>query len=446
MRNHGTDMTQGSIFRHFMHFAIPMMIGLLFQQLYNTVDTLVVGQFVSTQALAAVGNTGNIINLFVGLCAGLSTGASVTISQAYGAHDYKRLHDAVHTTILVTLILCAIATVGALLLIDPLLRLMEMPSDVYGDAKTYLTIYFEGLTGLLIYNMGGGILRAVGDSRRPLLFLVFSAIVNTALDLTFVLAFHMGVEGVAYATIMAQGLSASLILWVLTREQAPYAIHWNQLSIRKEVLRDILKIGLPSGFQQALTSFSNVFVQSYINAFGAAGMAGYSIYNKLDQFVLIPVQGLALTTTTFVGQNYGAGNYKRTKEGTHKALLYSLLATAVLATLLLIFHRSIISLFSDDPEVLDYGSRFLMIITPFYLTICFNQNYAGALRGIGSAQLPMAVMIFSFVIFRQIYLYTSKLLGGGFLSVALAYPLGWVLCSILLAICFYRSKLYQKQH
>ena len=445
LRRKDMDMTQGTIWRQLVAFAIPMAIGLIFQQLYNTVDTIVVGQFVSREALAAVGSTGSIINMMVGLCNGLSVGASVVISQAYGAHDDRQLRDAVHTTMTVTFLLCALATGLGLLLVEPMLRLMDTPADVWADARRYLNIYFAGITGLLIYNMGSGILRAVGDSMRPLYFLIFSALMNTAGDLVFVLVFHMGVEGVAYATILAQGLSAGLVLLNLSREHSAYGLRWRRLGIQRQVLGKILRLGMPSGVQQAITSFSNVFVQSYINAFEAACMAGYSSYGKLDAFVLIPVQSIAMASTTFVGQNWGAGQKRRARDGVHSAMQLSLLSTLVLMVSMIAAADPLMHIFSNDEEVIGYGVRFIQLITPFYLTICFNQVYAGALRGIGDARSPMLIMLGSFVVFRQLYLLVTKWLNVGFVAVALAYPMGWILCSVLLVLTYRRSALVREK-
>lgn len=432
-------MTQGVIWKQLLEFSIPMAIGLLFQQLYNTVDTIVVGQFVGKEALAAVGSTSSIINMLVGLCAGLATGASVVISQCYGAHDNKRLHSAVHTTILVTFIMSVVATGLGILIVTPMLRLMATPDDVFLQAKEYLTIYFAGITGLLVYNMGSGILRAVGDSRRPLYFLCFSAVLNIALDLLFVIVFHLGIAGVAYATILSQALSALLVLYSLTRVNAPYAIHWKALCIKKDMLKRILSIGFPSGIQQAITSFSNVFVQSYINNFGSSVMAGWSCYNKLDVFILIPVQSIALASTTFVGQNYGAHNISRARKGVRQALFMSIGITAVCSALLIICDRLVLRLFSTDAQVVYYGEYFITLISPFYVLICFNQIFAGALRGVGDARTPMLVMLGSFVLFRQIYLFGTRFLPNPFVPVALAYPIGWVLCSLLMILFYKRS-------
>lgn len=437
-------MTQGTIWRQLVGFAIPMAVGLLFQQLYNTVDTIVVGQFVGKEALAAVGSTSSIINMLVGLSAGLSTGASVVISQCYGARDHQALHDAVHTTLSATFIMSVAGMLLGAVIVEPMLNMMATPPDVMGEARTYLSIYFMGLGGLFIYNMGSGILRAVGDSRRPLYFLCFSAVLNTAFDLLFVVAFGLGVEGVAYATILAQFLSALLVLYVLTHDHAPYGIRWRDIRLSRPMLRRILSIGLPSGVQQAITSFSNVFVQSYVNFFGSACMAGWSSYNKLDVFILIPMQSIALASTTFVGQNFGAKKLERARKGVKQALIMALAVTAVLSVTVICASRILIRLFTSDEEVIAYGVRFIGVISPFYMAYCFNQIFAGALRGIGNAKIPMFIMLFSFVLFRQIYLFVAKQLGNSLLAISLAYPMGWVMCSILVTVFYRRSLLCRR--
>ena len=441
MLRRDSDMTEGNIWLHLIHFSVPMAIGLLFQQLYNTVDTLVVGQFVGKQAQAAVGSTGPIINTVVGFCAGLATGASVVISQRYGAHDDEGLSKAVHTTVALTFILSLAATVIGQLIITPMLRFMQTPEDVMADSGQYLSIYFAGISGILFYNLGSGILRAVGDSRRPLIFLILSALLNTALDLLFVLAFGMKVDGVAWATVLSQILSAVLILVTLSMEKGNYGIRWRRVRMDRNSLRQILRIGLPSSIQSAITAFSNVFVQSYINYFGSACMAGYGVYGKIDAFALIPVQSISMSSTTFVGQNWGANQPGRAREGVRKATLLSILSTVVLGLLVFVFARPLMNLFSPEEDVIEYGIRFIHIVTPFDVAICFNQIYAGALRGVGDATMPTVIMLISFVAFRQIYLAVTKALGAGFVAVALAYPVGWILCSTLLIIRYSRSVL-----
>lgn len=450
MARKDADMTQGSILRQYIEFALPLTIGLLFQQLYSTVDTVVVGNFVGETALGAVGSTGNIINMLIGICNGLSLGAGAVISQAYGAKDEDRIHRAVHTTMVVTFLLCAVMTVVGVSLVTPGLRLMRTPDIMLEEASQYLTIYFSGIAGLLIYNMGSAILRAVGDSRRPLYFLIFSAILNTALDLLFVIRFHMGVAGVAYATIIAQAASAVLVLFVLTKEKSAYGLRWNKLRISGDVLKQILIIGLPASIQQGLTSFSNVFVQGYINDLGDLSASGWAAYNRIDAFLMVPVMAIAQASTTFVAQNWGARKPERARKGVRTGILLSLGCMAVCASLVMCFAHPLLSLICDSETVIGYGSRFLYIITPFYLLITFNQLYSGALRGIGNSLLPTLIMLFSFVLFRQVYLFcaTSFITDENlrFIAVALSYPVGWMLCSLLQCIAYHRSRLFHPSH
>ncbi len=444
-----TDMTGGNIWLKLLGFSVPMMLGLLFQQLYATVDAAVVGRFVSKQALAAVGCNSSIINTVVGTFAGLSTGASVVISQAYGAHDDDRLSRAVHTTMAICFILCAVGTAAGCLFSRPLLMLTGPDPEVVEDALVYLRIYFLGVSGLLIYNMGTGILRAVGDSTRPLYFLILTAIVNTALDLLFVLAFHMGVDGVAYATILSEAISAVLVMLVLMRSDKAYRFSFRRLKPSRDIVGRILALGLPTAIQSAVTSFSNVFVQAYINSLKTNGMAAWTAYNRLDAFLVVPLQAIAMASTTFVGQCWGAKRQARAREGVRKALLLSLGVTAALSALTMLFARPLLSIFIDgqqDAEVMEYGRYFVMVITPFYVTICFNQIYSGALRGIGCATAPTVIMLSSFVVFRQIFLFvTTRIYPGSRLIIALAYPMGWIMCSLLLILYYKKSALGQKQ-
>ena len=434
------DMTQGTIWKHLLAFALPLMIGNLFQQLYNTVDSIVVGQFVSKQALAAVGSTTSIINMLVGFFSGVSVGAGVIISQRFGAKDPEGVHKAVHTTISLTLIIGLIGTVVGIVLAPIMLTLMKTPQDVFVEAKAYLQIYFGGISGLMLYNMGSGILRAVGDSRRPLYFLVFSSCVNIVLDLLFVLGFHMGVEGVAYATIIAQFFSAALIYITLYRTHDVHRFQPKKLRIYPEMVRSIIRVGLPAGLQQALTSFSNVFVQGYINSFGTNCVAGWSCYHRIDQFILLPMQSISMASTTFVGQNIGHRDLERTEKGIRTAVMLSIVVTGILIGLVVIFCAPLIKIFNDDPGVVEYGVMFIRLISPFYLIICFNQIYAGALRGAGDAKAPMFIMLFSFVLFRQLYL----AIGTQFINtewfVGLGYPAGWAMCSTLQLLYYYKSK------
>ena len=284
------NMTEGSIAGQVILFALPLMLGNVFQMLYNTVDSIVVGNFVGTQALAAVGSTTMIVNMMVFFFNGFSTGAGVVIANYFGARNLKALHKAIETTMAATFVLSVLFTLAGVAAVRPMLRFMATPEDVFGEATTYLQIYIGGISGLLIYNMGSGILRAVGDTMRPLYFLVLTSVLNILLDLLFVLGFHCGIEGVAWATVISQFISALLILALLTRSNDIYRLTWHDLRIDRAILGSIFAIGLPAGIQSVITAFSNVFVQSYINFFGSSCMAGWSCYNKLDQFVMLASQ------------------------------------------------------------------------------------------------------------------------------------------------------------
>ena len=434
------DMTQGTIWKQLIYFAFPLLIGNLFQQLYNTVDSVVVGNFVSTEALAAVGSVTPIINMLVGFFSGLATGAGVVISQFFGAKNGQMLHKAVHTTLLMTVGLGVIFTFIGIFMTPLMLNLMSTPADVFDGAALYLRIYFGGVLGLMLYNMVSGILRAVGDSKRPLYFLILSSLLNVVLDLAFVLIFHWGIAGVAIATIIAQFISAFLLLVVLARSDEDYKLVLRDLKMDAEILKRIVRIGLPAGLQMAVTSFSNVFVQSYINRFGSACMAGWTSYSKIDQFVLLPMQSLSLSATTFVGQNLGAGNLSRAKKGTRVSMAISVAITAVLTVLLIAFSSQLLMLFNQDENVLYYGNIFIRYLAPFYVICCINQIFAGSLRGAGDATGPMIIMLLSFVVFRQIYLFVGSQFFDSIIFVGLGYPAGCLVCSVFMAIHYFRGR------
>ncbi len=430
MAKKNIDMTHGTIWKQLLYFSLPLLVGYLFQQLYNTVDAVVVGNFVGKEALAAVGTTGNVINAVVGFFMGLSTGAGVVLSHYFGARDEKGLHDTVHTTMLLTFLSSLVATALGILLVPTLLNITKTPEDVYPLSDSYLTIYFAGLPGLMIYNMGSGLLRSVGDTRRPLYFLIFSALVNTVLDLLFVAVLGMGVAGVAWATIIAEAPSAILVLIVLCRSKESYRLILRDLRMNREIVSKILQVGVPAGVQAAIISFSNAFVQSYINVFGSDIMAGYSSYSKLDQFIGLPLQAHSMASTTFVGQNVGAKQPARAKAGIRMSMILGLSMTAVLIIPVVIFANASVSLFNSDENVVYWGARFLRYISPFYLLCCINNIMTGAIRGAGESKVPMFITVGSFVVFRQIYLFigTNYIINTP-LFVAMGYPAGWFVCS-----------------
>ena len=403
------DMTQGSIWKQLLLFSLPLMAGNLFQQLYNTVDSIVVGNFVGKEALAAVGSVGPIINSLIGFFMGLSTGAGVIISQYYGAKADEKVSRTVSTTLVMTFFLSIVFTILGIFITPYMLRMMSTPNDVIRESATYLKIYFGGVAGLMFYNMGSGVLRAVGDSRHPLYFLIFSAVVNTVLDLLFVVSFGMGIEGVALATVIAQCLSAVLTLYVLTTTDGPYRICWKKLCMDWSLLYRIVCVGLPAAIQQMVTSVSNVFVQSYINVFGSDVMAG---------------------------QNVGASYIDRAKKGATTAFLLAELVTIVMMIPLLIFAPQMVYLFNQETAVIRYGTLFLYLLSPFYILCCVNQVYSNVLRGAGDTRTPMIVMLGSFVVFRQIYLFVMSHIFDSIIPIALGYPAGWLVCSVLIYACY----------
>ena len=435
------DMTKGNITRHLVNFALPLLLGNLFQQLYNMVDTWVVGNYVSNEAFSAVGTVGPVINTLIGFFLGLSSGAGVVISQYYGAGREEKVRQAVHTALMLTLALGVVFTAAGIAMTPLMLQLMKTPAEVAPEQATYLRIYFAGVIGLLLYNMGSGILRAVGDSRRPFYFLVVSAVLNTVLDLLFVIKFHMGVEGVAYATIIAQAVSAVLTLWVLMGAEGGIRLELRALRFTWSVLRQIVAVGIPAALQMAITAFSNVFVQSYINYFDTDCMSGWTAYNKVDQLMILPVQSISMANTTFVGQNLGVGDTPRAKKGVRTSLWLSVAVTAVLLIPVLLFAPDLTAFFNSKAEVVSYGALLLRLLSPFYFFFCINQIYAGALRGAGNSQVPMWIMLGSFVVFRQIYLYImANFISNEIIPIALSYPAGWFVCSVATLLYYHHCR------
>ena len=425
-------MTRGPILQLLVAFALPLMLGNVFQMLYNTVDSVIVGNFVSKQALAAIGSTTVIVNMLVFFFNGFSIGAAVVIGQYFGARDMEKLHDAVETTMAATFVLSAVFTVVGVLMVKPMLHLMHTPEDVFREATLYLRIYIGGISGLLIYNMGSGILRAVGDSTRPLCFLVFTSVLNIVLDLFFVLVLKTGIAGAAIATILSQFVSAAMILVLLTRTRDIYRLDWRELHLNFPILRRIFAVGMPAAIQSVITAFSNIFVQGYINVFGSDVMAGWSSYNKLDQFIMLPMQSMAMSATTFVSQNCGAGNDRRSDRGAVTAIGLSLGITGAIAVLLVTFAPAAVRLFSPDPAVIQYGVLFIRANTFFLLFACVDHVLAGALRGRGDSRGPMIIMLSTFVVLRQIYLYwVTRCVANTPLLVGLGYPVGWISCCIV---------------
>lgn len=434
------NMTEGTIPVVLMRFAVPMVLGLLLQQLYNTVDAAIVGRYVSKEALAAVGSTSSILQLMIGLMNGVSTGASVVTAQYYGAHDETKLQRSVYASAAVTLVMGALCMILGFILVGPLLLIMKTPSDVFVQAKRYLSICILGFPSLFVYNMGAAILRAVGDAKRPLYFLAAAAVLNCLLDLLFIVGCNMGVEGAAIATIVSQFVSAILVTVVLVRSSGAYGIAFRRERIDKDIVKRIMLIGLPTALQQMLNAFSSTYVQSYINSFGSDCMAGWSVHAKMDTLLLTPMDAVGMASATFVAQNYGAKKIERLRKGVKWACYLGAGMTAILVGIMLAFVRPAATFFNDDPNVIAYAVRIVTIIIPFYPICSINVIYASALRGCGYAKQSSGIIMFSYVLFRQIYLLIASNLGNHFVSIILVYPFGWVL-SCVLHIIWYQRRL-----
>ena len=441
IRQQSMDMTEGSIARQLISFAFPLLIGNLFQQLYNTVDTWVVGNFVSDNAFAAVGSMGPIVNMFIGFFLGFATGAGALISQNFGAKNEDAIEKLVHTSIVATFAIGLIFTVSGHLLTPLLLDFAKIPEAVRPEAKTYLSIYFSGIMGLVFYNMGAAILRAVGDSKRPFYFLVVCAVMNTVLDLVFVLGFGMKVEGVAWATVISQAVSAILIVISLMRTKTCVRLQFRKLKVNWHLLGRIVSLGIPSALQVSITSFSNIFVQSYINFFGPNCMSGYTAYSKIDMLLFLPAQSVSMATTTFVGQNLGCGQVKRARQGVTASILISAGVTTALMIPVLIFSGDVVRIFTTQQDSIYYGTLFLRYITPFYILTCFTQVFASALRGAGNSRAPMVIMLSSYVAFRQVYLAIMSTVWNEVIPIAMGYPLGWILSCTIFIIYYYKVPL-----
>ena len=443
-KSYEMDMCNGPILGKVLTYSIPLMLSGVLQLLFNAADVIVVGRFAGSQSLAAVGSTSSLINLLINVFIGLSIGANVLVARYYGAKNDRDMSETIHTAITVSLISGLFLVFLGLFTSRFWLELMGTPDDVIDKSTIYMRIYFAGMPATMVYNFGSAILRAVGDTKRPLYFLCLSSVMNIALDLLFVVGFGMAIEGVAYATIISQFISAALVLVVLSRSTENYRLTWRDLRIDKGIFKQILRIGLPTGFQQSLTSFSNVYVQSYINTFGSSCMAGWSSYSKIDQFVFLPMQSIGQASTTFMSQNLGAGNLPRAKKGTGVAMRLALIITFASAAVLFLFAPSLVAIFNQEPDVVRYGTMFLRMNVFMLAFCCPNQVVAGAMRGAGDSRTPMLIMLFSFVLFRQIYLYIATSICNTAAVVGFGYPIGWIVASILVEL-YYMSGKWEKK-
>lgn len=446
MDNQSTDFIKGNIYKSILWFSIPLLIGNLFQQLYNTVDSYVVGNYVNSQALAAVGASTPVINMLVGFFMGLATGAGVVISQYFGAGQKDKLQKAVHSSLALTVVLSIIFTLIGIAGSKPLLNAIGVPKEVLPHSSIYLMIYFGGITFTLIYNMASGILRAIGDSKRPLIYLIVASIINIVLDFLFVCGLNLGVAGVGVATVIAQAVSAMMVIYQLINTKEDYQVNLKKISFDRGITKKIIQIGFPAAFQQSLTSFSNVIVQSYINSFGTAAMAGYSSTIRIDGFLQLPLQSFNMAITTFVGQNMGAKQYNRVRTGVKAAWLMCSSVILVGSIIMGVFGSELVGIFTNDQAVIEAGVTMINVFAPCYIILPIVQILNGALRGAGLSKIPMYFMVGSFVVLRQIYLMIVVPLTHNLALVFAGWPITWATCAIGLLIYYYKVNWLPKEN
>ena len=435
MTNDQNLLTVGSVPKKMLLFSVPIFFSNLFQQLYNAVDSLIVGNFIGEQALAAVGSSSSLIMLMIGFINGVSLGAGVLVARLYGAQDHKTLKQAVHTTVALGLCAGVLLSILGIIFTPQILRWMGTPADVLPQSVLYFRVYFMGSLSVVMYNMGASILQSVGDSRSPMKYLIIASITNVVLDLVFVAGMGRGVESAALATIISQTLCAFLAFRKLTVVQAPYRITWKEVGFRADMLRQVLTLGVPSGVQNSVISLANVIVQSNINAFGSAAMAGCAAYSRVEGFAFLPVTCFALALSTFVSQNIGAGRYDRVRQGMRFGLICSPLLAECIGLFIFTFSPQLIGAFNSEPQVVAYGVADAHTVALFYCLLAFSHCCAGILRGMGRPIIPMTIMLSIWCVLRICYITVAVRLIPDIYMVYWAYPITWTISSLLFALC-----------
>lgn len=423
-------MTQGPIWKRITYFALPIFLGNLFQQMYNTADSLIVGNFLGKNALAAVSSTGSLIFMLIGFLSGIAIGAGVVISRYFGGNKLEEMSKAVHTTVAFGLVAGVVMTAVGVGLSPQILRWMDTPENVMYNSQLYLSIYLMGSLGSVMYNVCVGIMQAVGDSRHPLYYLIVSSVVNVVLDLFFIAVLGMGVDGAAWATIIAQYVSAIMCLWRLLKVKDNYRVELRKIRFHWDMLKRVVRFGLPSGVQNSIIAIANVVVQSNINHFGDAAMAGVGAYSKIEGFGFLPITSFTMAMTTFVGQNLGAGQIERTKRGARFGTITSVILAELIGVAVFIFAPQLIAAFDTSPDVIAYGVDKARTSVLFYCLLAFSHAMASILRGAGKAVVPMFVMMICWCIIRVSFLAIAVPLTGSIQMVYWVYPLTWFLSSV----------------
>lgn len=439
MRSSGSSLTEGSIWKSMLLFALPVFLGNVFQQLYNTFDSWVVGNYLGDNALAAVSSSGSLIFMMIGFFNGVAMGAGVIIARCYGAKDYDSMRRAIHTDVAFGLTAGILLTALGVAFTPTILRWMDTPEDVLPQSISYFRYYFCGAIFTVMYNIMVGILHAVGDSRHPLYYLIFSSFVNVVLDLLFVAVFRWGVGSAAIATTISQGVSALLCFRLLLTTKEPYRVELKKIRYHWDSFKDIVRYGLPSGVQNSVIAMANLVVQTNINSFGKAAMAGCGSYSKIEGFAFLPITCFAQALSTFVGQNLGAQQYGRVKNGVRFAVICSVSMAELIGVASYLLAPQLISIFNDSPEVVAYGAAHMRTICLFYCLLALSHCIAGILRGAGKATVPMFIMLGCWCLLRVTYISIAMQHVNELHTVSMAYPITWFASSVLFIIYFYAA-------
>lgn len=435
-KSYEVDMLNGPLMGKLLIFAIPIMLSGILQLLFNAADIVVVGQYAGSDSLAAVGSTSSLVNLLVNVFIGLSVGTNVLVARFYGAGKKEALKETVHTAIL-TSIVSGILLIGlGITLAEPILRLMGSPENVLGKSALYLRVYFLGMPAVMLYNFGSAILRAVGDTKRPLYFLTVAGVINVILNLIFVVVFHMDVAGVALATVISQCVSALLIVRCLMKEEGMYRLELSKLRIKKDKLLQILRIGLPAGFQGAIFSISNVLIQSSVNSFGSIAMAGNTAGSNLEGFIYTSMNSFYQTAVSFTSQNYGAKKYGRIRKILLCCLFFVTAVGLSMGITSVLLGGTLLKLYSPDPEVIRYGLARMEIICTFYFLCGIMDVMVGSIRGMGYSIMPMIVSLMGACAFRVIWIFTIFAQERTLTCLYISYPISWALTALAHIICF----------
>lgn len=435
------DLTTGVIWKQLLLFFFPILIGTFFQQLYNTVDTVIVGKYVGTNALAAVGSTGNLINLIVNFFIGLSSGATVVIAQFYGSNDDIKVSKAVHTSIAMSFICGVVMMIFGLLFSRQCLNMIGVPSDIINDATAYMKLYFLSMIPGVIYNIGAGILRAIGDSKTPLYYLIICSGVNVFFDLLFVAYFKIGVAGAAIATVIAQFVCAILVMRKLMKSKHSYQLRLKEIKIDAAILKRIIKIGIPAGIQSTMYSISNIVLQTSINVYGTNTIASWAAYVKIDALFWMVMGAFGSTITTFTGQNYGAGLMKRVNQGMKTCLFMAFVSAGLISSFLWVFGSNITVLFSNDIKIINECSEIIRFLTPFYFTYCCVEIFSGIMRGCGNSLEPMIIVCLGICVLRIFWVLFIAPIFSSFNMLLVSYPITWSVTSILFLFVYHRFRI-----